>query len=292
MLFQIFQLYRKDGPQAVERHIESPDTSEIFKAYPSVMRNKRLVEAICDSFKVTMSTDISAEELQDYILEQDSDEEPFSVAQKATHVALVMFQTGAPPLICIEAGRKTTPYSVRPSFDEMDTATKGYPRNRSKSSVNQTSSKSITHEQMETLSPLLKEISDLKLEIVKLKIDRSKQSFAPVASSMNEDAIERLFTINDLDLIDDKGIQTALKEIPNDKLLLAMKTLPVSIRLKFFKNISSRASELLQEDLANMGPARISDVDAAQNEILEVVKRLEAEGKILIARRRDDDQLV
>ncbi|RME17671.1 MAG: flagellar motor switch protein FliG, partial [Bdellovibrio sp.] len=92
--------------------------------------------------------------------------------------------------------------------------------------------------------------------------------------------------------IDDKGIQVLLKEVPNDKLLLALKTANDEIKQKIFKNISQRAANLLKEDLQNMGPSRVSDVEAAQVEIVNIARRLEQEGKILIARGGAEDALV
>ena len=55
MLFQLFQLFRKDGPQAVEKHIENPEKSEIFNAYPSFMHNHHAVHFLCDTMKITLS---------------------------------------------------------------------------------------------------------------------------------------------------------------------------------------------------------------------------------------------
>lgn len=107
-----------------------------------------------------------------------------------------------------------------------------------------------------------------------------------------EEIRKLMFVFEDIVKIDDKGIQTLLKEVPNDRLLLALKTSNEEIRNKIFKNISQRAAKLLQEDLANMGPARLSDVESAQVEIVNVARRLEQEGKILIARGGSEDALV
>jgi flagellar motor switch protein FliG len=96
----------------------------------------------------------------------------------------------------------------------------------------------------------------------------------------------------DIIKIDDKGIQTLLKEVPNEKLILALKTANEEIKNKIFKNISQRAATLLKEDLSNMGPSRLSDVEGAQVEIVNVARRLESEGKILIARGGSEDALV
>lgn len=107
-----------------------------------------------------------------------------------------------------------------------------------------------------------------------------------------EEIRKLMFVFEDINKIDDKGIQTLLKEVPNDKLLLALKTANEEIRGKIFKNISQRAAQMLKEDLSNMGPSRLSDVEHAQQEIVNVARRLESEGKILIARGGSDDALV
>lgn len=107
-----------------------------------------------------------------------------------------------------------------------------------------------------------------------------------------EEIRKLMFVFDDISKIDDRGIQTLLKEVPNDKLLLALKTANEEIKNKIFKNISARAAEMLRDDLNNMGPSRLSDVEGAQQEIVNVARRLEAEGKILIARGGSEDALV
>lgn len=107
-----------------------------------------------------------------------------------------------------------------------------------------------------------------------------------------EEIRKLMFVFDDIVKIDDKGIQTLLKEVPNDRLLLALKTASEEIKNKVFKNISQRAAEMLRDDLNNMGPARLSDVESAQQEIVNAARRLEAEGKILIARGGSEDALV
>ncbi len=107
-----------------------------------------------------------------------------------------------------------------------------------------------------------------------------------------EEIRKLMFIFEDIVKIDDRGIQALLKEIQNDKLLLAMKTANQEIKDKIFKNISKRAADLLADDLATMGPARVSDVESAQMEIVNVARRLEGEGKIIIARGGAEDALV
>jgi flagellar motor switch protein FliG len=107
-----------------------------------------------------------------------------------------------------------------------------------------------------------------------------------------EEIRKLMFVFEDIVFIDDRGMQMLLKEVPNDKLTIALKTAPDEIKDKIFKNISKRAADLLREDLEAMGPLRLSDVEAAQQEIVNVAKRLEAEGKIMISRGGGEDALV
>jgi flagellar motor switch protein FliG len=107
-----------------------------------------------------------------------------------------------------------------------------------------------------------------------------------------EEIRKLMFVFDDIVKIDDRGIQTLLKEVPNDKLLLALKTASEDIKAKVFKNLSQRAAEMLREDLANMPPAKLSDVEGAQQEIVNAARRLEGEGKIMIARGGEGDALV
>lgn len=107
-----------------------------------------------------------------------------------------------------------------------------------------------------------------------------------------EEIRKLMFVFEDIIKIDDRGIQVLLKEVPNDKLLLALKTANDEIKNKVFKNLSQRAADMLREDLNNMGPSRLSDVEGAQQEIVNAARRLEGEGKILIARGGSEDALV
>ena len=107
-----------------------------------------------------------------------------------------------------------------------------------------------------------------------------------------EEIRKLMFIFEDIIKIDDRGIQALLKEVDNGKLLLALKTANQEIKDKVFKNLSTRAADLLKDDLATMGPCRVSDVESAQLEIVNVARRLEQEGKIIIARGGAEDALV
>lgn len=107
-----------------------------------------------------------------------------------------------------------------------------------------------------------------------------------------EEIRKLMFVFEDVAKIDDRGIQILLKEIPNDKLLLSLKTASEDIRNKIFKNLSTRAADMLREDLSNMGPTRLSDVEGAQQEVVNLARKLESEGKIMITRGGSEDAMV
>lgn len=201
LMFQLFQIFRKDGPQAVEKHIEEPNSSEIFKSYPNFLKNHHAVDFLCDTMKITLSADLSQYDVDD-LLDQDirTAHEEEHAAQHAVQItgdgfpglgivaavlgivhtmafldqgaatigehvaaalvgtflgvlacygffapialkmkndieaegrylfvikaALVSLQRGAPPLVCVEFARRSIFPNDRPTFEEMDNATK------------------------------------------------------------------------------------------------------------------------------------------------------------------------
>jgi len=201
MLFQVFQVLRKEGPQGIEKHIENPDQSEIFKAYPSFMHNHHAVHFLCDTMKITLSAELSQYDVDDLLsndikgIHAEEHLAQHAVAAVAggfpglgivaavlgivktmghltegtevigEHVAhalvgtmlgvfgaygmieptatkmaadieaegrylevikaaMVACQRGAPPIVCVEFARRSIMPEERPSFDEVDKATK------------------------------------------------------------------------------------------------------------------------------------------------------------------------
>jgi flagellar motor switch protein FliG len=110
-----------------------------------------------------------------------------------------------------------------------------------------------------------------------------------VDSSITEQIKRALFTFEDLTRISGRGIQTLLKEIATDQLLLALRTASDDMREKIFGNVSSRAAAMLREELEMMGPVRLSDVETAQRGIVERALALEADGQIRIEREGSGD---
>lgn len=91
-----------------------------------------------------------------------------------------------------------------------------------------------------------------------------------------------MFTFEDCKKIDDKGVQAVLKEVPRDQLVLGLKTASTELRDLLFRNVSQRAAQMIKDDLDAMGPVKLKDVEKAQQGIVDIVRRLEAEGKIQV----------
>jgi flagellar motor switch protein FliG len=101
-------------------------------------------------------------------------------------------------------------------------------------------------------------------------------------SDLAQKIMDNMFSFDDLDRVDDKGIQALMKEVQSESLVVALKGASPELREKIFRNMSTRAAETLREDLESRGPVRLSEVEAEQKELLKVVRRLADEGQIVI----------
>ena len=104
--------------------------------------------------------------------------------------------------------------------------------------------------------------------------------------------LDEMFVFENLMDLDDRGIQTLLREVQSDSLVIALKGAPPEMREKIFKNMSQRAAEMLREDLESRGPVRLSEVEAEQKEILKTARRLAEEGQIALSSGGGDDAFV
>lgn len=97
-----------------------------------------------------------------------------------------------------------------------------------------------------------------------------------------------MFVFEDIKTIDDKGIREILKEINTQELAVALRSASEALKNKILTNMSERASATLLEDMEVMGPARLADIEAAQQNIVKTVRKLEEENRILISRGSND----
>ncbi len=138
---------------------------------------------------------------------------------------------------------------------------------------------------------------DTVAEILNL-VDRStEKAIMEGLEAEDPDLVEQIrrlmFVFEDINKVNDKGIQAVLKEVENSELALALKTASEELRQKIFKNMSERAASLIKEDMQYMGPVKVSDVESSQQRIVDIVRRLEEAGEVIIeGRGGDTEQLV
>lgn len=108
---------------------------------------------------------------------------------------------------------------------------------------------------------------------------------------MSQQIQDLMFVFDNLIDVDDRGIQTLLREVPPDQLQLALKGADEMLKAKVLANMSKRAAEMLADDLEAMGPIRISEVEAAQKEILTIARRLSDAGEIMLGGGGGDEFL-
>lgn len=98
-----------------------------------------------------------------------------------------------------------------------------------------------------------------------------------------------MFVFDNLLAVDDRGMQTILREVQSEQLIIALKGSDDAIKEKIFGNMSSRAADMMREDLDAKGPVRLKDVEEAQKEILAVAQRLAESGEISLGGKGDDE---
>jgi flagellar motor switch protein FliG len=137
---------------------------------------------------------------------------------------------------------------------------------------------------------------DSVAEILNLADRSTEKGIMEGLEAEDPDLVEQIrrlmFVFEDILLVNDKGIQSVLKEVDNDELSLALKTASQELKDKIFKNMSERAAQLINEDMQFMGPVRVSDVEAAQQKIVDIVRRLEDSGEIVISGRGGEKEMV
>jgi flagellar motor switch protein FliG len=107
-----------------------------------------------------------------------------------------------------------------------------------------------------------------------------------------EEIKKRMFVFEDIVLLEDRAIQRVLREVDNQDLARALKQVDPDVQEKIFKNMSKRAATLLKEDMEYMGPIRLKDVEEAQQKIVNIIRKLEVQGEIVVARGGEDEILV
>ncbi|MDY0870561.1 flagellar motor switch protein FliG [Dongia rigui] len=128
-------------------------------------------------------------------------------------------------------------------------------------------------------------------------LDRAtEQRFITALEERNRDSAEKvkslMFTFEDLGKLDPGGVQTLMRGVDKTKLPVALKGASETIRDLFLSNMSERASKMLKEDMAAMGPVRLKDVEEAQMSMVNLAKELAAKGELILADSKGEDELI
>jgi flagellar motor switch protein FliG len=107
-----------------------------------------------------------------------------------------------------------------------------------------------------------------------------------------DDIRRKMFVFEDILLLDNRSIQTVLREVDNNELAIALKNANDDVQKLIFDNLSSRLASMIKEDMEFMGPVKLKDVEDAQQKIVNIIRKLEDAGEIVISRGGGDDIVV
>ena len=107
-------------------------------------------------------------------------------------------------------------------------------------------------------------------------------ALSDIDGELAETIQDLMFVFANLLDVDDRGIQLLLREVSNEGLVIALKGADEELREKIYNNMSTRAADLLRDDLEATGPTKLSDVEAAQREILTIARRMADDGEIIL----------
>lgn len=134
----------------------------------------------------------------------------------------------------------------------------------------------------------IKVVADIMNNLDSMVEGELMDAIKEVDETLGDEIEDLMFVFDNLADLDDKDLQTMLREVKPETLTLALKGAEARVQEKIFKNMSKRAGELLKDDLEAMGPVRLSEVESSQKEILGVARRLAEEGTINLASSGDE----
>ncbi|MAG13916.1 MAG: flagellar motor switch protein FliG [Spirochaetales bacterium] len=134
------------------------------------------------------------------------------------------------------------------------------------------------------------------VEILNL-VDRSTEktiieSLEEEDPELAEEIKKRMFVFEDIVLLDDRAIQKVLREVDTAELAKALRGVEAEVQDKIYRNMSKRASSLLKEEMEYMGPVRLKDVEETQQKIVSIIRKLEDQGEIVVARSGEDEMVI
>ena len=132
------------------------------------------------------------------------------------------------------------------------------------------------------LAEILNQTDEISSELI---LNELEEADMEMASQIKQ----QMFVFEDILLVDDRGVQKLLRKVETMELAIALKAASEEVKDKIFKNMSQRAGEMLKEEIEDMGPVRMKEVTDAQQNIADIIQRMETKGELIIAGRRGDE---
>jgi flagellar motor switch protein FliG len=274
--------------------------------YNLALANSYLSEGGLEYAKQLLKKSLSEEDAKRVIhqVTQQVQVTPFSFLQKAESENLLTFiqdehpQTIALILAHLPAQKASEILVGLPSQKQVEVVKRVANMEQTNPEVIKEVERGLEHRLSDIVSQTFEKAGgvDTVAEILNLADRSTEKGIMEGLEAEDPDLVEQIrrlmFVFEDILLVNDKGIQSVLKEVDNEELALALKTASDELKQKIFKNMSERAAQLIAEDMQYMGPVRVSDVEAAQQKIVDVVRRLEDAGEIIIAGRGGEKEMV
>jgi flagellar motor switch protein FliG len=135
---------------------------------------------------------------------------------------------------------------------------------------------------VERLAEILNQTDEISSELILSEIEETD-------AEMAEKIKQKMFVFENLVLVDDRGFQKLLRKIETVELATALKAASDEVKEKVFRNMSERAGAMLQEEIEDLGPVRMTEVADAQQAITGIIQEMEAKGEIIISGRRGEE---
>lgn len=238
------------------------------------------------------------------IIEHQVHEQPFNFLQKTEKENLVTFlqeehpQTIALVLSHLPPGMATDILSALPTERQIEVVSRIANMDQTSPDVIKEVERGLEKRLAGLVSERFERVGGVQAvaEILNMAGRATEKAILEGLEEDNPQLVEEIrrlmFVFEDIIRVNDKGIQAVLKEVENEELALALKTASEDLKKKIFSNMSERAGQLIQEEMEYMGPVRVSDVEAAQQKIVDVVRRLEDAGEVIIAGRGGEGELI
>ncbi|MDB5295698.1 MAG: fliG, partial [Phycisphaerales bacterium] len=289
------------------KEIDSGMRREVFgEFYHLAMANQHLSEGGLEYAKTLLTRSLSEEDAKRIIRQvtQQVQTTPFSFLAKAESENLLTFiqdehpQTIALILAHLPAQKASEIMVGLPSQKQIEVVKRIANMEQTNPEVIKEVERGLEHRLSDIVSQTFEKAGgvDTVAEILNLADRSTEKGIMEGLESEDPDLVEQIrrlmFVFEDVLLVNDKGIQSVLKEIQNDVLALALKTASQELKDKILKNMSERAAQMIQEEMQYMGPVRVSDVEQAQQKIVDVVRRLEDSGEIVISGRGGEKEMI